>query len=210
MVDSPDTLVLHNTVITSQTAAATIEYRFPETTHLVVANNLVDGPILALDNAWAVQTGNLTNATPDLFVYPAGGDLHLRRTATLALDMADPSASVPADIDGQPRALDRGNDVGADEVSQGTEAPTVQLGQPPAGPLTAGATLPVHVLTGAATPIAFVDLYVNAVVIARLTTAPYDVNLSLPQAGAAALVAVAVDTTGGRAASAPLTLTISE
>jgi hypothetical protein len=210
VVDSPDTLVLHNTVITSQTAAATIAYRFPTTTHLVVANNLVDGPIQALDNAWAVQTGNLTNATPDLFVYAAGGDLHLRRTATLALDMADPSASVPTDIDGQPRALDRGNDVGADEVGQGTDSPTVQLNQPAASGLAAGAPLAVHVLTSAVTPIAFVDLYVNAVVVARLTTAPYDMTLSLTQAGTAALVAVAVDTTGGRAASAPLTLTIAE
>jgi len=116
VVDSPNTAVLHNTVITSQTAASTIEFRYPEATNLVIANNLVDGPIEGLDNAWAVQSGNLTNAAPSLFVNAAGGDLHLRRTAILAIDMADPSATVATDIDGQPRGLDRSNDVGADEV----------------------------------------------------------------------------------------------
>lgn len=210
VADSPSTAILHNTVITSKTYAATIDYRYPEATNLVIANNLSDGPIRGQDNAWSAQTGNLTTATPGLFVYAAGGDLHLRPTATVALDLADPSTPVAADIDGQPRNLDRGSDIGADELSAAT-APTVRVTQPATGAIfKPGTALHVQAYAASTVPIAFVDLYVNAVAIARLTTAPYVASVSLTQPGVYSLVAVVVDTAGGRAASTPVVIAIGK
>jgi hypothetical protein len=68
---------------------------------------------------------------------------------------------------------------------------------------------PLQATTTSAAPIAFVDLYVNAVAIARLTTAPYLANVALSQAGSYAVVAVAVDITGARAASLPVLVTVA-
>jgi hypothetical protein len=209
VVTSPGTVIVHNTVITSHTAPATIAVRSPESTHLVVANNLLDGPIEMLDQAWATQTGNITTATPGLFVYAAAGDLHLRRTASVAIDTADPAAADLVDIDGQPRGLDGGPDVGADEFSQSTATPTVQVSQPLSGAMFKPGTLQVQAATGATTAIAYVDLYINAVAVARLTSAPYVANVSLTPLGVYTLVAVAVDAAGGRAASKPVSIAIS-
>lgn len=115
VVDSPGTVVVHNTVVLSQTAAASIEYREAGATALIVANNLVDGPIVARAGAWAIASGNVTRAPRSLFVDAPAGDLHLRATAAAALDVADLALAEPTDIDGHSRARDAGPDVGADE-----------------------------------------------------------------------------------------------
>ena len=44
--DSPNTQVLHNTILASGTYFSPIEYRFAQTTGVLVANNLLDGAIL--------------------------------------------------------------------------------------------------------------------------------------------------------------------
>jgi hypothetical protein len=119
LADSPGARVLHNTMLTSGTSRAAIELRYATTTDVIVANNLLDAAVVALDNAWAVQTGNLTNATPDLFVNADGGDLHLKPTAVSAIDVADVSVAVATDIDGQARPSGLGADVGADELWPG-------------------------------------------------------------------------------------------
>ena len=211
VADSPGTAIVHNTVITSNTYPAPIEYRYPDATNLVVANNLLDGPIQALDGAWAVEAGNLTNAVPDLFVYAAAGDLHLRLTAAAALDMADPSAPVAIDIDGQGRPVDRGADVGADEVDRFTNPPSVQVVQPlPNAVYKPGATIQLEATAETSNRIAFVDLYVNAVLITRLTTVPYGASLTITQPGTYSIVAVVVDQAGARSASQPVGIVINK
>ena len=51
VADSPNTQVLHNTILISRTYANPIEYRFPDTTGVVIANNVLDGAIARRDGA---------------------------------------------------------------------------------------------------------------------------------------------------------------
>jgi hypothetical protein len=116
VADSPGTQVLHNTVILSGTYSSAIEYRFGGASGLDIRNNLTDAGITRRDGATATLTGNVTTATAALFVNPAGGDLHLQPSATLAIDRAVASA-LTLDFDGHPRPYGGAPDVGADELS---------------------------------------------------------------------------------------------
>ena len=125
--DSPNTQVLHNTVFVSGGYPSPIEYRFGNTTGVVVRNNLVDGAIQARDGASASVSGNVVSAPAALFVNPSQGDLHLKSTATAAIDKAGAVvASSPSDFDGEGRPQGAAADVGADEYgsSVAPRAPT--------------------------------------------------------------------------------------
>jgi len=113
--DSPNTKVLHNTVIQNGTYPDAIEYRFPGTTGVVIKNNLTDGAIRQRDGAQAELAGNLTTATPQMFVNPSIGDLHLLATATAAIDRGVNLTDCPTDWDGDPRPIGPARDIGADE-----------------------------------------------------------------------------------------------
>jgi len=118
--DSPGTQVLHNSIFIAGTYANPIEYRFPHTTGVVIANNVLDGHIAARDGATGSVSGNYTTATASLFVNPAIGDLHLRSTATVLLNrVAAPPAAAGVDWDGHARPAGS-SDIGADEYSTGT------------------------------------------------------------------------------------------
>ncbi len=112
--DSPNTQVLHNTIVLSGTYPNAIEYRFADTTGVVVKNNLTDAAIFARDGAVAVVANNYTAATRSFFAAPAVGDLHLTAAATAAIDKADTDGSVTADWDGETRSAGP-SDLGADE-----------------------------------------------------------------------------------------------
>jgi hypothetical protein len=120
--DSPGTEVLHNTVIQNGTYPNAIEYRFPGTTAVTIVNNLTDGSIVGRDGAAATLQSNVTSATPGLFIDASAADLHLRSTATAAIDQGANVADCPLDWDGQVRPIGSKRDVGADEYS------------PPSGP----------------------------------------------------------------------------
>jgi hypothetical protein len=123
VADSPGTQVLHNSILISGTYANPIEYRFPHTTGVVIANNVLDGIIAARDGATASVTGNYTSASAALFVNPAAGDLHLRATATAVLDrVAVPLAAAGNDWDGQSRPAGS-TDIGGDERSGAVPTP---------------------------------------------------------------------------------------
>jgi hypothetical protein len=113
--DSPGTQVLHNTVVQSGTYPTAIEYRFATTTGVAVENNLADGDVVARDGAQGVEAGNVTDATPGLFVQPSIGDLHLLPTAAAAIDQGVALAECGIDWDGEARPFGPGRDVGADE-----------------------------------------------------------------------------------------------
>ena len=100
--------MLHNTILASRTYPSLIEYRFAGTTGAVIANNLLDGSILARDGARATVTGNVTNATADMFVNPTTGDLRLKPTATAAIDRAPAVANCPLDWEGTYEAAGHG------------------------------------------------------------------------------------------------------
>jgi len=125
VADSPGTQVLHNTILISRTYANPIEYRFPHTTGVVIANNVLDGNVMARDGATGSVSGNYTNASAALFVNPAAGDLHLRPTAAVLLSQVSvPLPAAGVDWDGESRPAGS-TDTGADEYSVGTSAPPI-------------------------------------------------------------------------------------
>ena len=117
VADSPDTEVLHNTVLLSGTYPNAIEYRFVGTTNALIANNLVDADIRSRAGAGAVLIGNATNATPDLFVDPFNGDLHLVSSAILAIDRVAVQPDAVLDFDDRVRPQGIAADIGAHELA---------------------------------------------------------------------------------------------
>jgi uncharacterized SAM-binding protein YcdF (DUF218 family) len=61
VADSPGTEVLHNTVFVSGTHPSSIEYRFRGARDVVVANNRLDGTILARDGARGTERNNVSS-----------------------------------------------------------------------------------------------------------------------------------------------------
>jgi hypothetical protein len=126
VADSPNTQVLHNTILIPRTYANPIEYRFSHTTGVVIANNVLDGAIAARDGSTGSVSGNYTNSSAALFVNPAAGDLHLKPTATALINqVAVVLSNASTDWDGQPRPSGAA-DLGADEHIPGTPPTTPQ------------------------------------------------------------------------------------
>ena len=100
-----------------------IEYRFAGTTGVVIANNLLDGSVLARDGATGTVAGNYSQASASMFVNPASGDLHLLSSATAVIDRAAAVANCGDDWDGQPRPQGSAPDTGADEYVPGPIPP---------------------------------------------------------------------------------------
>jgi hypothetical protein len=115
--DSPGTHVAHNTVLLNGAYPSAIEYRFADTSGVVIVNNLADRPAAARDGATATLAGNVWSATPDLFVNAGAADLHLTATATAAIDRGVTLPEVPIDWDGQARPVGAAADAGADEYT---------------------------------------------------------------------------------------------
>ncbi len=110
-----DEAVVNNTVYLSGTSGASIEYRFPETTGVLIANNLVDGIIAASDGATATEMNNLVGGSADLFLNAAAGDLRLNPSAVGAIDRGITIAAVTDDWAQRLRPAGRAYDIGADE-----------------------------------------------------------------------------------------------
>jgi hypothetical protein len=113
--DSPDTKVLHNTVILNGTYANAIEYRFAGSKNLLIANNLCDGEIAERENAEALLNGNITNAEISWLTDAPRGNLHLRSGAA-AIDRGVFVDDCRDDFDGEARPQGKAPDVGADEM----------------------------------------------------------------------------------------------
>ncbi len=125
VMDSPNTKVLHNTIfINGGSYPNAIEYRFADTTGVLIENNLTNKLIAARDGATGTVTNNYTTATIDMFAAPTSGDLHLLPTATAVIDHATPLPDAPLDWDGTPRATGGVPDIGADEYTCRTTRPS--------------------------------------------------------------------------------------
>ena len=116
--NSPGTGVFHNTVLTNGNIFKAIEVRF-NTAGAEIRNNLTDAPLGARNRGTYSQSGNLLTATASMFVNPTDGDLHLKDTATAAIDKAPALPGVVDDIDGHPRPAGAAYDIGADEFVAG-------------------------------------------------------------------------------------------
>ncbi|MEP7304800.1 MAG: right-handed parallel beta-helix repeat-containing protein [Acidobacteriota bacterium] len=121
VADSPNTHVLNNTVFVSGTYGAPIEYRFAGATGVALTNNLIDGVILARDDAQGRERTNLTGAQSAMFVDAASGDLHLASSAVAAIDSGTALSEVVDDWDGMSRPQGRGYDIGADEYASSAD-----------------------------------------------------------------------------------------
>ncbi len=119
--NSPGTQVDHNTVLLNGNEFYAVQFRFATSSNGTARNNLTDAPIHLRDSATATLSGNLTTASPAMFVNPTAGDLHLRATSTNAIDQAPGLLTVTNDFDGERRPRGAAADVGADEFN--TNAP---------------------------------------------------------------------------------------
>jgi hypothetical protein len=106
----------HNSIFSTQPPFSSIEWRFANT-QAEVANNLTSHLMRERDGATAVLSGNVTNATGGWFVDVLSGNLHLKASASAAIDSAALLQAVPSDVDGDPRPLGASADVGADELN---------------------------------------------------------------------------------------------
>jgi Big-like domain-containing protein len=209
--DSPGTQVVHNTVLTSGTYQNAIEYRFPDTTGVLIANNLVDAAIRSRDGAVAMLENNITNATRTMFTNSYAGDLHLVPTATGVIDKVT-GAYATTDWDGQRRPFGVAADIGADEAAAliTNTPPTVTITSPKPG-AKLSSTDPV-VLSANATDrdgsVQQVAFYANGSLIATDTTAPYSVTWSNTAAGPYTFGAVATDNTGATTSAASVSVTV--
>ncbi|MCI0748807.1 MAG: hypothetical protein L0Y58_25655 [Verrucomicrobia subdivision 3 bacterium] len=125
--NSPGTQIDHNSLLLNGNALYAIEFRFPTTTNGAARNNLADAPIRLRDNAVAILSTNLQTATAGMFVNPAAGDLHLRPSATNAIDRAATLGNVTNDFDGHRRPRGGGHDIGADEFTTNAPPRVTQL-----------------------------------------------------------------------------------
>jgi hypothetical protein len=109
-----DVDILHNTVVNLVSVYSSIEFRYMDTT-VNVANNLVTDRLYPREGGVGQVLGNLEYADLALIVDPLTPDLHLRDTATDAIDRGLPLTTMPVvdDIDGDTR--DALPDIGADE-----------------------------------------------------------------------------------------------
>ena len=110
-----DTKVFHNTVVSTAAPFSSIEWRFTNT-DATITNNLASHNLMERDGASASLTSNLDYQPVSLFVDGAGGDLHLKENANVAIDKGAPIGEnfCYDDIDGDLRDITP--DIGADEV----------------------------------------------------------------------------------------------
>jgi len=208
VADSPNTVVAYNTVVLSNTYPAPIEYRYIDSTNLTIANNLLDGTITARDGAAGMLVGNVTAATPGMFVNPVEGDLHLLPTAAAAIDLAELSVQEQLDIDDEVRPMGLAPDVGADEVNAANTPPVIEVVNPVNGQIVRTFSsiqiqAQAHVPGGTAS----VEFYVNSTLVGSDTTEPYELTWTPTRRGTYSIVAVAIDSAGNRASSPPVTIT---
>lgn len=126
--NSPGTQIDHNSALLNSNEFYAVEFRFPTTTNCAARNNLADAPIHLRDSAVAALGSNLLSGAPSMFVNPAGADLHLRVSATNAIDQGLTLASVTNDIDGDRRPRGARSDIGADEFTTNAPPPVTGFG----------------------------------------------------------------------------------
>ena len=122
IADSPNTQVLHNTILGNGTANSLIQYRYRDTRGVVIRNNLLDGQIAARDQATGTVADNHTGAAPSMFVNASAGDLHLVSRIADIVDRAPVQANAGPDFDGEARPQGAAADFGADEYPGGVSA----------------------------------------------------------------------------------------
>lgn len=123
VASSPNTQVVHNSVVLSGTYGNAVEYRFAESRNVVVANNLASGQFQARDGATGTVSSNYSSATSAMFVNAGAGDLHLVASATAVIDKVSVRSNATTDWDGNSRPQGAAAEYGADEVGGSSPRP---------------------------------------------------------------------------------------
>lgn len=110
---SPGTQIYNNTIYMENSYPRSIEYRFAETSGVLIVNNLSNRPAGARDGATGTEGNNVFNAASSWFVNPAQGNLHLAASNASVIDKGRAVSGLTDDVDGQARS--GAPDVGADE-----------------------------------------------------------------------------------------------
>ena len=116
---SPNSQVVHNTILTNNNSTNSIQFRF-DTGGSKANNNLSDANIRTRNGGEFTETGNFFQATNSMFIDPNNANLHLKATATSAIDKVAVLGIAPNDIDSQPRPHGVNADIGADEYDSGS------------------------------------------------------------------------------------------
>lgn len=142
-VDScPDARIYNNTIFQEHGYSNAIEYRFPESTGVLIANNLVNRAISDRDEGGAATLShNVTDAESGWFAHLFVGDLHLGGDIPTVVDQGEAVAGLAEDIDGGARPHGGGYDIGADEYGSGSYEPIP-------GPQPGGAPVPRLLVNG--------------------------------------------------------------
>lgn len=126
--DSPNTKVLHNTIIQTGSYANAIEYRF-STTGAEFRYNLCDAAVSDRGGGTSSNTaaGNVTSAVSGWFVAASSGNLRLSASApATVVDAASAHADAPLDYDASVRGS--APDVGAHEYNAAPSVPAAPTG----------------------------------------------------------------------------------
>ena len=120
---SPNTKVYNNTIFIEYQNA--IEYRYPATTNVDIANNLTNQNIQSRNGGIANVYSNKTDALSSWFVNPTLGNLRLNANINLVVDAGTAIQDVTRDIDkyARPAAFD----IGAHEYVQPELLPLIQI-----------------------------------------------------------------------------------
>ncbi len=113
---SPNTKVLHNTVITQGNTNLAIEFRY-NSQGGEVKNNLTDAPISDRDSNHPDAANNVLITDTSIFHDIRNGDLHLSSPDSSVVNSAPVLFDAPVDIDGSQRDHDSVSDAGADEYN---------------------------------------------------------------------------------------------
>jgi hypothetical protein len=125
LIESPNSQVYNNSIIMDNSFPWAIEYRFANTSGVLIANNLSNKPVMSRDGASGTVSKNVSNAAGIWFANKASGDLHLASAVTGVVASGESITGLVEDFDGQARPSNS-IDIGADQLVSVATSP-----QPP-------------------------------------------------------------------------------
>lgn len=115
LASSPGSQVYNNTILLESTYPRAIEYRFPATRDVLIANNLTNRAIASRNGATGLVTHNVTDAVESWFVNAPAGNLRLAFPVPQVVAMGMRMPALTDDFSGRRRPSGVRPDIGAEE-----------------------------------------------------------------------------------------------